>query len=197
MSQGLQCWGYGCFCLLALHYNINFSGNDSWSKTALSSLQATLLLHILTSAPIISSMHVRLFMRWKEHAYTVHDDEDRTLTNTRLEVLQELKSQQLQLADRTERLTLVTYHLLALLHISLCSLQIRSCLTDARQFSQSATCYYIHIVNIVVSLHYCMLYSTVKKFCWSQDLFLKEASYVYQGSKKRYIAKPMEARSRH
>ncbi len=36
------------------------------------------------------------------------------------------------------------YHLLALLHITLCSLQIWSCLTDARQ------CYYIYIVNIVV-----------------------------------------------
>lgn len=61
-----------CFCLLALHYNINFSGNDSCSKTALSSLQATLLLHILTSARIISSMrvHVWLFTRWKGHTYS-------------------------------------------------------------------------------------------------------------------------------
>ncbi len=48
------------------------------------------------------------------------------------------------------------YHLLALLHISLCSLQIRSCLTDARQFSQSAMCLlYLHCKysSVVTLLH--------------------------------------------
>ncbi len=154
MSQGLQCWGYACFCLLALHYNINFSGNDSWSKTALSSLQATLLLHILTSAPIISSRHVRLFI-WDgkntHDAWWWRQDSHKHTPGgpSGTEIAARWQNRASHFGD--------FYHLLALLHISLCSLQIRSYLTDARQFSQSATCYYIYIVNIVVSLNYCMI----------------------------------------